>query len=171
MNETVENVEFVEDVLASALNAALRDLAGRGTNLWVWEGRKPNKITVQKPLDRYATLSTEGFAAPVTEDYVWQVKSYAQRVDEALANESYRFRLFVENITNTLFNKLELTDDTVIFSAYPVFELLRVDPLVWARMYLRLKYLNVPVEIAHQLARTNDKIKPLDLDAPLAHRK
>lgn len=50
MDETTESVEFVEGVLASALNTALRDLAGRGINLWVWEGGKPSKVTVQKQL-------------------------------------------------------------------------------------------------------------------------
>lgn len=47
----------------------------------------------------------------------------------------------------------------------------QVDPLTWARLFIRIKYLNVPSEVAHQLARTNAKVKPLDLDAPLAHRK
>ena len=170
--ENVKTIEFVEDSLASALNSALRDLAARGVNLWVWEGDKPNKITVQKHLTLLCGGTySEGFAAPESEEYVWQVKTYSQSVNEELANETHIFKYYTEKVISTLFNKLKFPHNTALFRDYPIFEFMQDDPLVWARIRIRIEYLNVPTEIARQLARTNDRIKPLDLDAPLTHRK
>ncbi len=159
---------YVEDVLAAALNKALRDLVSKGVNLWVWEGWKPFKIAVQN-FPSYREMMKE--VEPKTEGYVWQVKTYSQPASEEWEGLPHIFKAFVENTANTLFNNLELVHDTVIFSAYPIFEFLQDDPYIWARIYIRIKYLNVPLEVAHSLSRTNDKIIDLNLNAPLTHRK
>ncbi len=162
---------YVEETLSAALNKALRDLVSKGVNLWLWEGWKPFKITVRSFPSYHEMIDAEEAVEPKTEDYVWQVKTYSQPASEKWEGLPHIFKVFVENTANTLFNTLELIHDTVIFSAYPVFKFLQDDPHIWARVYIRIKYLNVPLEVARSLSRTNEKIRSLDLDAPLTHRK
>ncbi len=149
----------IEDVLAAALNKALRDLVSKGLNLLLWEGRKPRKFTVRDVGGVWAG------------EYDWQIGSRVTGVTQETAKDERLFNLYAEDHVKRFFSQIKFSHATAIFSAYPAFEVFRDTPYGWAEIRLRLCYLSIPTEIVAQLARSDEKIRSLDLDAPLTHRK